>query len=109
MGYKYIIVRKGNQELPFIFPDNCVHSLMFKCVRAMTKAEVKAMYPMATDKMLKDVADSLKVVGAGSITFDVGNASGGSETLNVQSRPSDKTLIQSFPYTHGVIMDDDHD
>lgn len=107
MGFKYIIVKKGNQELPIIFPDSMVHSLMFKCIRAMTKAEIKAMYPMATKKMLEDAADSLKVVGAGEITFDVGTATGSSETLGVQSRKGDKALIQSFPYTHGIMLEDD--
>lgn len=101
MGYKYIIVQKGNRELPFIFPDECVHSYMFKCVRAMVKLEIRTLFPDASKKMLEDAADSLKVVGAGSITFDVGAATGGSETLGVRARDRDTSLIQSFPYTHG--------
>jgi len=105
MGYKYIIVRKGNQELPFIFPENCVHSLMFRAVRMMTKLEIKTIYPSASEKMLKDAVDSLKVVGAGSITLDVGSATGSSGTLKVQSRPGDASAIQSFPYTHGLIFE----
>lgn len=106
MGFKYIIVKKGNQELPIIFPDSMVHSLMFKCIRAMTKAEIKAVYPMATDKMLKDAADSLEVVSAGSITIDVGATTGSSETLGKHSRPEDAAAIQAFPYTHGLNLED---
>jgi len=102
-GYKYIIVQKGNQELPFIFPAQCVHSLMFQAVQVMTMQEIKTMYPEATSKMQADAALSLKVVGAGSVTFDVGKAGGFSETLDVKSREQDSSVIQSFPYTSGLI------
>lgn len=105
MGWKYIIVRKGNQELPIIFPDSMVHSLMFKCIRAMTKAEIRTVYPMATKKMLEDAADSLVAVSAGSITLDVGATTGGSETLGVQARAEDAGAIQRFPYDHGIVFD----
>lgn len=107
MGWKYIIIRKGNQELPIIFPDSMVHSLMFKCIRAMTKAEIRSVYPMATKKMLEDAADALIPVSAGSITFDVGSATGGSETLGVQARAEDAAAIQAFPYTHGIMFNDE--
>lgn len=107
MGYKYIIVRKGNKELPFIFPEDCVHSLMFRAVRMMTRLEIKMLYPAASDKMLKDAVDALKVVGAGTVRIDVGPATGGSETLGgIMARPGDQAFMQSFPYTHGALNDD---
>ena len=103
MGYKYIIIRKGNQELPIIFPDSMVHKLVFQAIRAMTRAELRMMAPMLSEEALTKGAKSVEIVSAGSITFDVGTVDGFSETLGVKSRPSDGAMIQRFPYTHGII------
>ena len=43
--YKYIILEKGNQELPVIFPGNFVHAHVAETIRVMLAMEALSLMP----------------------------------------------------------------
>lgn len=107
MAWKYVIVRAGNQEVPVIFPDNLVHSLMADAMRHyFTKMAFEMSNKQLSVTALNDMYASIKAVAAGDITIDVGIASGKSESLGVESRDVDTNWIKSYVYHHGIAEED---
>lgn len=103
--YKYIILSKGNQELPVIFPGNFVHLHVAEAMRAMLAMEALSVMPEAMrnhPRVKQDVLKAIQPVAAGFTTFNLLSATGMSETLNLSSRPIDFDIINTFPYSHGL-------
>lgn len=98
MGFKYIVisVKVGSdgdrQLLPIIFPDALCH-----------KNVLGALYWVVGEKR-DPVIDS-----AGFISLDARHCAGRSETLEINSKLSDRDLINSFPYEHGLVFNGDTD
>lgn len=114
MGWKYVIIKKGIQEIPIIFPDVLVHADVALAIREIWVDNALEMIAElgASEETLahrtKDLYDALLVVSAGTIgTLVVRDAGGHSETLDVASRPGDGRLINTFPYAHGIKSDAD--
>lgn len=109
MAWKYIVVRAGNQEVPVIFPEHMVHSLMSALMQEYFVAAAMTVMPaeFRTDRVRDDIRKGVKAVAAGSITFDVGTCTGGSETLKLQSRQVDAELIAGYNYHHGVVPEEE--
>ena len=85
------------REIPFIFPDNCVHSEVAKYMSRMLRME-------RPDGRLRDV----EPVAAGFIHSlaigEKGACHGESETLKLKSRgDQDAALISTFDYLHGIV------
>lgn len=109
MSWKYVVIRKGNQEIPVIFPDTLVHADMAEAVqRIFVEAAMETVPPvMVEDQMAKTrirsyILDALPIVSAGEIDFRVQHVGGRSLTLNINSRPPDRALITTWEYTKGV-------
>jgi hypothetical protein len=105
---KYIVLRvtdhatKANEEdlvreIPFIFPDNCVHSEVAKYMTNMLRRK-------RPDGRMRDI----EPVSAGfmhSLSIgEKGACHGESETLKLKSRgDQDAALISTFDYLHGLV------
>ena len=106
MGFKYIVVRlwsKSDQtighELPFIFPDKVTHSTF----AASVLSELATEFP--------DYA-AIVVSAGDDLQLTVDHCGGGSTTLNIKARTErecDKTLINGYPYFHGIVDLDNTD
>lgn len=98
MAFKYTVIRVGNNELPIIFPDCLIHSLIadsFK--RYFNKEADEISGPMR----------QYRVVSAGSVELDPTFCYGKSETLKLESRGvMDTELIEMFPYLHGIVEEE---
>lgn len=104
--FKYIVLSKGNQELPVIFPSNFVHAHVSEALRAMIAMEGLSMMPEAMrthERVKQDILKAVQPVSAGFVRFDSPRVYGASETLNLQSRLfEDDELFRTFPYFHGL-------
>ena len=54
------------------------------------------------DKVKRDLLDAVRPVAAGEVTMGFIDAFGKSETLGLSSRVQDRSLMQAFPYMHGI-------
>ena len=84
------------RELPFIFPNNCVHKDIADC-----------MTQMLIEDRPKGCSRVVRVVSAGEISSMTlggrGACHGNSTTLKVESRGDvDSALIQTYDYLHGI-------
>lgn len=108
MSWKYIILRTGNREVPIIFPDHLVHAQVADAIRGMYGQIAVEMsngvIPMGSPAIQR-LMDDIEPVAAGELTIDIGSASGRSETLGVESRPTDAKFLRSYSYHHGIMMD----
>lgn len=89
MGFNYVVLRiadKGlERDIPIIYPDVLVHADVAAALERVPGLE-KAV-----------------PVSAGNLILDVVSCSGRSSTLKLESRgDEDKSLINSFPYFHGI-------
>lgn len=87
---KYICFRKPIsdgvfRDIPIIFPECLVHSLM---AEALLDSE--------------ELADAV-IISAGFVDIDCERTYGKSESLNVESRKSDRLLIDTYQYLHGIV------
>lgn len=91
MGWKYIVVRAGNQDIPVLFPDSLVHQDVAERICAI--------------KDLRDRPGGSKTIAAGSLCVMAHGVGGDSETLKLTSRGDiDQNLIDSFEYgARGII------
>ena len=102
MAWKYVILQVGNTEIPVIFPQRMVHLLVAESLKDYFVREVQlAAGPLPV--ISTQLRAQLRVVAAGELEMVVMNASGSSETLKIPSRPQDKDVINSHPYTGGVV------
>lgn len=101
--WKYIVLRVGNQEVPFIFPQMLAHSMVADCMCLYYAREAQVMSgnQLSIDSIAK-LAGDIKVVAAGDINFGTFSCSGRSESLQIGSREEDFALIVSH-YTHRVV------
>jgi hypothetical protein len=103
MSWKYIIFQAGNREIPVIFPEDLVHSVMADAMRFyMMKVAHEMANGVLSREALAKLADELKPVSAGFVTLDIGSCSEGSETLKLKARPDDARRLRTHPYTHGI-------
>lgn len=104
--FKYIILEKGNQELPVIFPGNFVHAHVAEALRVMLAMEALMLMPEAMrqhDRVKADILRAVQPVAAGETQFSSVRTFGESTTLGLKSRLSlDAHLISTFPYAHGL-------
>ena len=75
-------------NIPIIFPNVLNHDDMAKA----THRNMIRNYNWTT----------VKVVSAGFINSN-GTCHGRSETLNIDSKPEDTTIIKTYDYTHGMV------
>lgn len=85
------------REIPFIFPDICIHSDVAEYMTRMLRRE-------RPDGRLREI----EAVSAGFIhSMSIGGkgaCNGKSETLNLNSRgDQDTALISTFDYLHGIV------
>ncbi len=97
MAFKYIMFRHKDREFPIIFPSTMVHSMVADAIKQYFIAE-------AHDLGHRDWV-APKPVSAGEINLVVAACYGKSETLKVESRPFDASVITMFPYNHGFVGD----
>lgn len=83
---KYIILGNDNFEYPIIFPDNLPHICVSESI--CNNPEFSKM--------------KLKPISAGFIDLGSVKCSDKSETLELESRPQDTSLINTFWITHGI-------
>lgn len=104
--FKYIILAKGNHELPVIFPGNFVHAHVSETLRAMLAIEAMSLMPAGMrdhPKVKQELLRSIQPVAAGEVQFSYVKTFGQSTTLGLQSRFAvDADLITTFPYAHGL-------
>lgn len=104
MAWKYVIVRAGNQEVPFIFPENIVHAGMAEAVKIYFTSVAQVMAGgQLTEAALDAIAASIEPVAAGEVNVDFGKPSGRSSTLGLGPRENDQNFLQAFPYHHGYV------
>jgi hypothetical protein len=103
MAWKYVILRTGNREVPIIFPESLVHAGVAEAMKSYFAAVAVTMSSgMLSEESVGKLVADIGVVAAGEVAIDIGSASGGSETLGVQSRPTDSKWLQAYPYHHGL-------
>lgn len=87
---KYIILYDEirDQHIPLIFPDMLVHADVAKSI---TRALPNPTYPVAAGE-----------ISVGILGYE---CHGFSETLKLQSRPQDASIINSMDYCHGLMHD----
>lgn len=96
MSYKYIIIERSLgepgqlQRIPIIFPDELPNHMV-----------AEALIPLIT------MTGTTKVISAGDIEFKVKSCSGKSDTLDLNSDPLDRSLIEMFPLFHGIAWDEE--
>jgi len=93
MGWKYIMFenRIGDTKIlfPVIFPDKMVHSEVAAVLRHCQPGWHKG---------------GVKAVSAGMIEHvTVDGLHGSSETLNLDSKEEDASIIDAYSYGHGII------
>lgn len=86
---KYIIIERDLpnnmvEVLPFIFPANCVHSLVATVMQSM----LRRTHPEC----------KTRVVSAGFYNPGIGACYGVSESLKMSSRPQDVKIISTIDY-----------
>jgi len=106
---KYIVLRvtdhssKDRQsdfvrELPFIFPDNCVHSEVAKYMTNMLLNERPEDRLREVEAVSGGFINSLVIGGGKSSCY------GESESMKLKSRgDQDAALISTFDYLHGIV------
>lgn len=97
---KYIMIRIKSDadlehDLPIIFPECMVHSLVFEAIRGMKVT--------LGNRTFRPYADA-KAVSAGSITLTV-EVGGRSETLNLEHRECDDKIIMMHDYFSGLVVE----
>lgn len=89
--FKYIVMRTTvggcTRDIPIIFPDILVHALVANALIEMKEGQLAR----AT------------IVSAGSLQMSDVEAFGRSTSLKVISREEDSNLINTYPYTHGIV------
>lgn len=106
--WKYIVLKVGNQEVPFIFPAQMVHAMVADAMVSYFVSDAMiASGNRLSEAAIAKLRNQLKVVSAGDILIRVASTSGKSDTLQIGSRPVDFALINSFPYTHGYVGDEE--
>lgn len=88
---KYVMIRRGGQVLPIIFPDFLVHS-------DIAEAVIGVLENMDGDKLLPR-----EVVSAGDVSIPVAGCSGSSETLGVGSRYLTDDQLITFGHYQGYM------
>jgi hypothetical protein len=87
--WKYIVVKVDDQKVPFIFPGTFVHEEMWKALRAPLFARTRMSDP--------------KPVSAGFLPgLSAPASTDRSDTLKLKADPLDASLINTFPYIHGL-------
>lgn len=87
--YKYIILRVGGRDVPIIFPDHLVHSLV---VDAMKQYYIKEARELGREW------GPITPVAAGSVDLTVESCHGESTTLNLKPRENDAAYLQYGGY-----------
>lgn len=101
-AWKYVVLRTGNRLVPVIFPGELVHSRMAAAMKTyFASIAVEMSNGALSESALDNLIKQIDVVSAGEATLEVGACSGRSETLGIGSRPEDRVLINSLPYTGG--------
>lgn len=101
---KYLIVKTGNREVPFIFPDDLVHAIMLESIKDYYARTAMLMANgMLGPKSLEEIRSAVVAVAGGDIVLDLSVCSGRSETCGVSARPGDAAHIASYPYTGGIV------
>jgi len=85
---KYIVLRVQDQELPVIFPEQMIHSLVAEALSKMPS-----------------MAGAVPVSAGQLSSLDIGSGChGNSTTLGLSSRGvQDDQLIQMMDYLHGIV------
>lgn len=91
MKYIMLEVKVGgiSKLVPIIFPDFMCHVDLAVATKSILESEHKL--------------SPIIFVSAGDIDIDVNSCSGKSTTLNIKSRRSDKNIINSYDYLHGIV------
>lgn len=91
MKYIFIAIKDPDddsvRELPFIFPNACVHSDMFNLLKKSPDFE----------------NCEVTCVSAGFYTPGNRQCSGRSDSLDIDSRPTDMLAIMGIDYSHGFV------
>jgi len=88
MGWKYVVITNKLADYPIIFPDKLVHIEVATVCRLIVPT-IDKIEPMP--------------VSAGDIGYlEVEGIGGWSSTLQMNSRPIDERLINTYPYLHGI-------
>jgi hypothetical protein len=74
--------------MPIIFPDKLVHSE----VSEVMMITLRRHFPKAT----------IEAKSAGSVDIGDVSVSGDSETMQLESNPTDARMIENYTYLHGV-------
>lgn len=109
MAWKYIVVRVGNRmEVPIIFPQHMVHSEVAAMVKGYYALEgQRSSGGLLSAQALNGLFDAVVPVSAGETLISVASCFGGSETLQLKARPTDRTLLHSYAYTGGILDEED--
>lgn len=83
MQTKYIVIKHGDKEMIFTFPNEVTHSFMFGAVKT-----IKQGFPLNWTRPYLDA----EIVSAGFVTH-TGECHGKSESLGVASRPELDTML----------------
>lgn len=101
MGWKYVMMEVRVREradktdgitvqMPIIFPDKLVHSMMFAAMKAVLNAHGFDHVGVASAGMIEH------------IDIEIGHLGGESETLGLASKPEDRETIVEYSYDHGI-------
>lgn len=104
MSWKYIVMQVGNREVPVIFPEHMVHSLMAERMKDYFGLIVLEAMPLGlgTPDQLQRLTQMFKPVAAGSVELEIGACSGGSESLGLEARADDARFLRTYNYHHGI-------
>jgi hypothetical protein len=104
VSWKYIVMRTGNIETPIIFPERLVHVMVADAMKEYFVTEARLVMPVGMpESVYERLRKEVTVVSAGQLEMIVRAAGGHSETLGLISRPNDKDVINSHPYTGGIV------
>lgn len=81
------------RNIPIIFPNSLVHADVAEAIKHMR---------VGTQRNWDCPFVEAKVVSAGELSIASSTTSGGSETLGVESRLEDSTIITMHDYFHGM-------
>jgi hypothetical protein len=93
--FKYIMVKVRDRFVPVIFPTHLVHALMFDAMTAYYIQEARTLQRPDWERPT--------ALSAGSIQIDVEGCYGQSESLKVKAGANDALLIETYPYTAGIL------
>lgn len=102
---KYIVLRIEDREVPIIFPDTLVHSMVADAIRDVFAREriESGKYDVSARSMRK-FREGIRPVAAGDINLGFVTCSGKSSTLKVESRGrADDQMIETYDYFHGIV------